>query len=459
MFALETPWLRAWQFITPNHGKSGYTRASLPNTPKPRVEDGPEEEGPRLRVGSIHMLDTLGLPRDRRGIVLLCGYIAVAAFGLLALLTPPGDPIGWGYIAVAVIGYFFIQTRGLTTFLWLLIAGGGVVVAQAGNPSGWVEVGLGLVLAGIGLIQVPAIDRQQPRPQAEPSVGLGMAPAHAGVVPQGDSSRFLEESQTQTSRFLEESDPQPGAGANPASTPVSLRCIGQLRLEAAEHDLASDLEDKPVLAFLFKYLLARFVLANPQVARSGLGDELSPGVPEASQRERLRKQLYDLQRNIAPEVAALVQSNRTHVWLDLRHTYSDVAELRDLCSRIRERGSLISADLAAEVHKMLELTAGEFLGGFEELENRVNQGRGTAGQVVAQAREAIANQRAELIRGLAEYQDAMGEPEASINYLRDALDALPSRQDLARLLVVAYLKTGQSARASEVRRQFALNLE
>jgi ParB-like chromosome segregation protein Spo0J len=78
---------------------------------------------------------------------------------------------------------------------------------------------------------------------------------------------------------------------------------------------------------------------------------------------------------------------------------------------------------------------------------------------VAQARELIANQRAELVRALAEYQDAIGHPEASIGHLQAALEALPARQDLARLLVVAYLKTGQTARASEVRRQFALRQE
>ena len=448
MFAAANLGLQTWKLTTPNHGKSGYAGAAATNIYEAIEVGGPEEEGPGLREGSTQLLGTLGVPRDRRGIVLLCGYIAVAAFGLIALLTPPGDPIGWGYIAVAIIGYFFIQTRGLTTFLWLLIAAGGAAVAQAGNPSGWVEFGLGLVLAGVALVQVPAIYRQQPPP-------LGMAPALAGAVPAGDSSSFLEDSQTRTSRFLEESDPQPAA----ATTPLAVRCIGQLHLYVGDRDLARDLEDKPVLAFLFKYLLARFVLGDPQAARPGLGDELSPRVPTASQRDRLRKQLYDLQRNTAPEVAALVHSNRTHVWLDLHGIDSDVAALQELCSRIRERGSLINADLAAEIHKMLDLTAGEFLAGFEELESRVNQGNGSAGQVVAQAREAIATERAELAQALAEYEDAMGQPEAAIRHLRAALDALPARQDLARLLVVAYLKTGQSARASEVRRQFALNQE
>jgi len=215
-----------------------------------------------------------------------------------------------------------------------------------------------------------------------------------------------------------------------------------------------------VLAFLWKYLLARWVSGDPQVARTAVSDEASPGVSEASQRERLRKQLHDLQRHLPTELAALVHSNRTHVWLDLEGTEADVASLRDLSSRVRQRGFLIDSALSQEIDQALADTDSlEFLAGFEELEHKVNQGRGTAGQVVAEARTAIANQRAELIRALAEYEDALGRPEAAIPHLVSALHSLPERQDLARLLVVAYLKTGQSARASEVRRQFALKQE
>jgi DNA-binding SARP family transcriptional activator len=207
------------------------------------------------------------------------------------------------------------------------------------------------------------------------------------------------------------------------------------------------------------YLLARAVLGE-RPARSALGDELSPGLPEASQKERLRKQLYELQKGVAPEVAALIRSNRTHIWLELDGAESDAAALNALCGRVRHHAFLINAELAAAISKTLDETASqEFLAGFEELENKVNQGRGTAGQVVAQARESIANQRADLVRALAEYQDAIGRPEAAIQHLQATLDVLPARQDLARLLVVAYLKTGQNARASEVRRQFALNQE
>jgi DNA-binding SARP family transcriptional activator len=389
--------------------------------------------------------------------VLLCGYVAACALGLIALLTPPGDPIGWAYIALAVMGYFFIQTRGLTTFLWLLVAAGGAAIGVAGGPSGWVEFALGLALALVALARVPSAYRFPRTLSAGDLKPLPAAPAN------GDSSRFLEVSPIRTSSEVEESGAEAfeAVGPGPAQNGrLEVHSIGQLRLLSAQNDLASSLEDRPVLAFLFKYLLARNVLGEPPLGRDALGDELSPGVPESSQRKRLRKQLYDLQRDLASPIAVLIHASRTHVWLELDHADFDVAELRELANRIRQRGSMIDAELAAEIQGKLGGTESqEFLPGFEELENKVNGGRGTSGQLVAQARESIANQRAELVRALAEYQEAIGHPEAAIAHLQAALDALPARQDLARLLVVAYLKTGQTARASEVRRQFVLRQE
>jgi hypothetical protein len=419
------------------------------------------------------MLETLGVPRDPRGIVLACGFFAAAALGIGALLVH--DPIGYGFLAAAAVGYFFLQTRLLPTMLWLSIAAYGAVGALAGDPINWIECALGLLLAAVALVPVPAIYLTRPVPAGEPLVvpqpGLDRRNGEASAFPEVPPTRSSAKAEVgdaaplQTSAKAEESNgdrpDDVGSTAIDTSRPrLVIRSVGQLRLRGPGGDLAPDLEDRPVLAFLWKYLLARWVSGDPHVARTAVSDEASPGVSEASQRERLRKQLHDLQRHLPAELAALVRSNRTHVWLDLEGTESDVASLRDLSSRIRLRGFLIDSALSQEIHETLaETDSQEFLSGFEELEHKVNQGRGTAGRVVAEARTAIANQRAELIRAVAEYEDALGRPEAAIPHLVSALDSLPERQDLARLLVVAYLKTGQTARASEVRRQFALKQE
>ena len=108
---------------------------------------------------------------------------------------------------------------------------------------------------------------------------------------------------------------------------------------------------------------------------------------------------------------------------------------------------------------MLAATRGEFLAGFEDLQYRVTQSNGTAGEVVAAARQLIANQRADLTRALTEYLDATGQVKEAIPHLKDALELLPERQDLAQLLVAAYLQTGQTACASELRSAYNLSLE
>ena len=378
--------------------------------------------------------------------VLWLGFMKVAAalFGVFALLTPPGDPIGWAYIALAILGYWFIPTRGLTTFLWLLVAVGGAAVAHAGAASGWLECALGVALALVGL----SPSRRH---------NTGVVPTETTLVerplPNGESPSLVQGSSDPSS--TEPASEAPG-GTSPR---LFIRAIGPLRLVVDGRDVTAGLEGKRVLAFLFKYLLARLVLEEPETKRDDLAEELSPRVPEPSRLERLRKQIYKLQKTTPPEVGALVRMNQTHVWLDLESADSDFRQLTELCERIGQRGQLIDSALANQVRKMLTRTEGDFLAGFEVLEQKVNDGDGTAGQTMHAARGLIWNRRAELTVALAEYEDAMGRPDTAIAPLAAALDALPERQDLARMLATAYLKTGQTVRAAEVRRQYGLNQE
>src|SRR5207249_7662511 len=133
-----------------------------------------------------------------------------------------------------------------------------------------------------------------------------------------------------------------------SSTRLELRSMGRLQLLNGELDLAIGLEDKPVLAFLFKYLLARSVAGEPQALRSAVAEELSPGLPDSNQRERLRKQLYDMQRDTNPDVGRLVRANRSHVWFSLDNADSDASRLAALSAAVRQRASLLSAQQAEE---------------------------------------------------------------------------------------------------------------
>ncbi|MHB8589381.1 MAG: AfsR/SARP family transcriptional regulator [Candidatus Dormibacteraceae bacterium] len=369
------------------------------------------------------------VPTDPRGIVLLCGFVAAILFGLLALLTPPGDLIGWAYIALGVIGYFYIQTRIFTTFVWLLVAAGGTAVAWAGNPSGWVETGFGTLLTAVSLLPLPSAYREHSHKQATALVSPALeAPptpqSNVSVTPRVDAAR------------------------------VVIRTIGGLRIEVGGQDITHRLSE-PRLEFLFSYLLARQVWGfEVAAARPGLADEVAPDISAANQRERLRRQLYDLQ-TADPLFDRLLSINRSSVSLDLQGVDLDVGRLFEM-SRSISHHDLIDTELAETVRRMLDETKGEFLAGFSELERQVTRGKGMAGEVVRQARLQIAKARADLALVLAQHDVAAGHPARAIPYLRDALSDCQDRQDLARVLVVAYLHTGQTALATQMRREYGI---
>ena len=422
-------------------------------------------DGPGLRKGSIQVLDTLGVPRDPRGIVLLCGFVASAAFGLGTLLTA-GDPIGWAYILVAAVGYLFLQTRLVPTSMWLLIAAGGAAIALSGNSSGWIECALGLSLAGVALTRVPLQFRDQPaRPSAAdvpPRPLLAIGGVETSII---QSSAKAEVSQDRTSASAEVSPATPGQSngsvhltALPvapikSASAIRVKAIGRLQLEAGSVDVGRRLE--PRLQFLFSYLLARRIAGMGPADRTGLAEEVAPGIGLQSQRDRLRKQLYELQ-NLDASLASLVSVDKAGVSLSLDGVACDAADLIAMAGINGGNHNLIDAKTAEQVRLQLEAAGGELLPGFEELEQQITQARGTASEVVASARQAVAQARADLALALAQHYLAVDHAERAIVHLVRALEGCPQRQDLARVLVAAYLQTGQTARARDARREYDL---
>jgi hypothetical protein len=423
--------------------------------------------------GTLQLLGRVLVPRDPRGIVLLCGFVASAAFGLVALLSPPGDPIGFAYLAVALVGYFFIQTRGLTTFLWLLVAGGGAAAALAGGPAGWIEFALGLALAVVALTPLPDEFRGQPKLAVEAPTQAPACPSSDGdarglALDTFDSSRKVEDSPVRTSAKAEVDGAGNGAFQHPVDvhkpanrTPIAIKTIGRLCLLVNDRDVTKRLNEQPRLEFLFSYLLARAASGgDPNSDRPALAEEVAPGFPAASQLDRLRKQLYALQKTLGSELKGLLQVNANRIRLELGGVDTDFGRLSEMCRLLSRRHSLIDKALGEQIRSLLDDTAGgEFLSGFSELDHHVTAGRSSAAEVVDAARQLIASQRADLVQALAEHYEASGHPQASIAYLRAALVGCPGRQDLARLLVAVYMRTGQTALADAARLEFDLTQE
>jgi DNA-binding SARP family transcriptional activator len=460
-----------WKFASSKHGNQRLL-ADLATTTYGSMRGGPKEEGLRRRR-TLQVLDALLVPRDPRGIVLLCGFVASGAFGLVALLSPPGDPIGFAYLAVAVVGYFYIQTRGLTTFLWLLVAAGGAAAGLAGGPAGWIEFALGLGLAVVALTPLP--DEVRGRPNRGDAAPAGVVISHSrngggrGLgLDTFDSSRKVEDSPVRTSAKAELGGSDNGAAQHTVEVPwpvirapIAIKAIGRLRLLVNDRNVTKRLSEQPRLEFLFSYLLARAAAGgDPNVDRPALAEEVAPGFPAPSQRDRLRKQLYALQTTLGSELKGLLQVNANRIRLELGGVDTDFGRLSEMCRLVSRRRSLIDKALGEQIRNLLDDTgAGEFLSGFSELEHQVTAGRSSAAEVVEAARQLIASQRADLAQALAEHYEASGRPQASIAYLRTALVGCPGRQDLARLLVAVYMRTGQTTLADAARLEFDLTQE
>jgi hypothetical protein len=186
--------------------------------------------------------------------------------------------------------------------------------------------------------------------------------------------------------------------------------------------------------------------------RTAIAEEVAPGISASSQKDRLRKQIHDL-NGTDPVFREIVHADRSQVWIDLGSAAVDAIQLTSTAEALRARLGVIDSKQAKSLQALMEATMGEFLTGFTEMEQSVTGARGSAGELVRELRMQIAGARAEIALALAEYFSALDQHARAIPYLEDARRERTDRQDLAKALVVAYLHTGQTAAASQLRRE------
>jgi len=338
-----------------------------------------------------------------------------------------GDTIGVAYLAATTVAYLSLHTRALSSLVWAGVALAGLAGFLAGNPASLIQVLVAAGLAGVAFL-VPA---QSPSSGVEPTEIPVLVPT-----------------------------PSDGLTESAHDGRLRIRAIGRLALLSDGTDLAPALLAKRTLVFLWSYLLARAVAQMPAISRDQLADEVAPGLPTKSQRERLRKQLWDVQNDLPAPLAQLIRAERAHVALDLSETAVDAIELRELALRVGSHGGLLPRELSLEVRSVLDsLNPGEFLPAFEDYESIVNQARGSAGMHVNAIRRDVVRWRGDLAQTLAKTYVASGDPHSAVRVLEPIVDDDPGREDLAGQLVSAYMAAGQSGRASELRRRFDLKQE
>src|SRR5437764_8205222 len=76
---------------------------------------------------------------------------------------------------------------------------------------------------------------------------------------------------------------------------VYIRTIGSLSISLGITDLTGQLNDRPLLAFIWLYLLARAIRwPNDALARSALADQLAPKLAAREQARRVKRPGWDL---------------------------------------------------------------------------------------------------------------------------------------------------------------------
>jgi hypothetical protein len=387
------------------------------------------------------LADILGLPTDRRQVGLAFGCLGTAALGLVVLLG--GDLVGIAYIAAAIVAYVSLHTRALPTLIFCGVAVVGLLGALSGNPSDWIQVGLAAGLAVLAAWPPAAATATQASSDfaiaTRPGSSISEVSLPAGI------------------------DQVPATAIAGEKTPpvLSIKTVGRFALLADGGDLASALRKTPTSAFLWIHLLNHALSSsNGGVKRDPLADELSPGVSPTKQAERLRKLLWDIQHRIDPALAARVKADRGEARLALDDAELDVLQLRRLAAVIGSSGSLLDPDNEAAVAAALaESPSGEYLPDFEELERVVTGGRGVAINLVRQLRLEVLRMRGDLALALADTHLAAGHVDRALPVLERAHEESADRQDVFDRLVAACLRSGQTKRAIELRREFGIDAE
>ena len=405
-------------------------------------------------VMGAQLREVLGLPTDRRGVVLACGSAALG--GLAVVLLASGEATGIAYLLAAIANYLFLHRRLLPSAVWIAVAGGGLLAVLAGSPAAVVQV----LLAGL-----LALVAAWPPPIAAAAPVGATALVVPGPMPVAAPPSLSEPVGAPAPVLV--SSPAPHMAPNGNSLDVAavdgrltIHTIGGLRLTVDGKELASGLERKPTLAFIWNYLLARELACMRPISRPDLAEEVSPTLPAKSRAGRLRKQLWDLENDLPPALTSAVRDTGHVVSLDLSGAWLDFAELKALATEVRSSEALLAAEVRTRAESFLgSLSAGGLLPRFEEFETAVSGGHGVAGSLIGALRQDVLTWRGDVSDALAEHYIAAGEASRAAALLAPMLELDPSREDIARHLLAAYIKTGQSARASELRRTFNLNQE
>jgi hypothetical protein len=401
---------------------------------------------PILAAGGKRIMTALGwrsrfrVPSDARGQYLVLAYAVLAVIGMVNLIEQ--DLYGLALIAAAVTGVWLLQRRWFHAILWSWQILLGILGILQLDPFGLLTILIGIIGLAVGLaarpqIRLGGVVLPPPIRVSTPFAQTDLA----GAPPPTANGPIAAATFTQSA--VSQAPPEPAA--------LRILTIGRLQIFVKGADVTEELTGKPMLGFVFLHLLTREIhLRGSAIRRLALAEEVSPGLPVAQQLRRLRSTLHDLQRKLPETLASRIKVEGDSVSFDPSGIELDVDWLRWFDDAVRGR-TLLDPDLERRLAFHLEsVAAGEFLPGWEDIEQKVNGAKGVAGELVTDVRRTVDRLRANLSIALARSYLAAGQPAKAARPLESVLPTATDRDDLQRLLVSVYQQTGQHKKAAEI---------
>jgi hypothetical protein len=381
------------------------------------------------------------VPADLPGRILMLGYLGLGLLGLAGLLA--GNAIASLYLLAAVLGYLLIDGRLLAVVIWTLVALAGVAGAQLGNQADWLQAGLGTVLVATAVFRLASRTSTPGEPAAE-SVAAATAVADRQPRPAPAAPEALDSSELAEFKSL-----------------IRVRTIGRFAVTVEGVDLTSEILERPAVGFMWTYLLARALLQpGARILRTVLADELSPGLPLTQQRRKLRSLLYHAQHDPPLTLRSRLQVETMWVGFQLKGCETDFQKLRNQADGLPNSGELLDDQRMRELEGTVEeLGEGDFLPHFEEIEETITGGRGSAGDTVRGCRAIVNQQRERLLTVLADNYLARRQPDRCVRLLEPMVKEGTASEEFVHRLIDAYIRNMQPALASELSRRYSGDLK
>jgi DNA-binding SARP family transcriptional activator len=294
-------------------------------------------------------------------------------------------------------------------------------LSETSAPAGWVELWGGplvraaLMLAALALVLV-AVTRRRARPAIHHVSDPDEVPAADGPAP--------------TEPKLER----------------RIKCFNGLSVTDHGEDLTQTLLARRVVAFIWIYLLALEIQRpGARTTRAALADEVFPGLPTQTQRERLRDRLRDIREALPEPLATCVVQTGEAIGFDPTGWAIDVLELRDLAGASRATPLATNPGGAASLERRWR---GTLFQEWEDLE-RVTEGRGASHELIDELRLEMETSLVEVLQRGVNLLLTLGDAPAAVRLAERAIELRPGREDLRKGLARAYAQAGRHDAAAE----------